>query len=101
MGAQGESFVLSSPYENGNRRQSGGDESYYDVLCHGSLIGWASPDGVAAEYNAFPLIVPRMIDSDEREREFSERIEEGSNLAVVWVKRYEIHMIVVELLNGY
>ena len=41
-----------------------------------------------------------MIDCDEREREFPERIEEGSNLAVVWVKRYEIHMIMVELLNG-
>ena len=36
-----------------------------------------------------------MIDGDEREREFSERIEEGSNLAIIWVKRNEIHMIVV------
>ena len=92
---------IGSTKNTDNRRQSGGDESYYDVLCHGSLIGYASPDGVAAEYNAFPLIVPRMIDGDEREREFPERIEGGSNLAVVWVKRYEIHMIVVELLNGY
>ena len=42
-----------------------------------------------------------MIDGDERERDVAERIEEGSNLAIIWVKRYEIHMIVVELLNGY